>query len=630
MTHRVLAVQKARAFDNRGNALGMTVDHRGPSQMRTLKEALDWHTTQARSLLHAPVALNDFMALAEWRELQQLQAQLGRRCAIEHSLLEFRQFSSQFEFANGEAYLAQLRDHWWATQERTCGNYDRPLDESLCSDLCRHNNWLLTLCPELHLSGCTEHGTLHRCQHRMRRCTAQYTTSNTTVVCLFSGEEIDKVTSSLSGASGGHEYNEGEAGASSRYRESMLEQQKMPSFTYFGSRAHSLPGSSVDTPSDRVAAVRQLFAAALSGGGGGGAGGGSSAKSYARMNLSFRFGMKVPEIQRAAEHRLLCVAKKVIDDVLYNKERRVLFNRVARQEAERQAAADVLAYYAQCKIGIAGQSVLPRRNEAAVIFATQYRRITLLPIVDEDRSMVARFEKLCARLWALCHRTQFARDVATSSGDGKQSRHSVRQTTCTYEQFCLGVLYSMRDGLTLRRDRSSAYGAAFGVGGGAVGSNSRGLLLCIDREYPFVPSEWRLHFELPPVDSVDAFSDRSAQEMVRHTELLSSTVSFGESTKVAGGSASSIFKADGTRKLRKKRQMRRVTTTGSGAKRVAFGRNLSVPERDILPPHLHSNLLQDTGYYEKSGVARGLNFLKRCLYSIPDKDIENESRALWF
>jgi len=68
----------------------------------------------------------------------------------------------------------------------------------------------------------------------------------------------------------------------------MLEQQKMPSFTYFGSRAHSLPavqltntGRTVWLPCVNCLLQRSAERRRRRGGG-------SSAKSYARMNLSFR------------------------------------------------------------------------------------------------------------------------------------------------------------------------------------------------------------------------------------------------------------------------------------------------------------------------------------------------------
>jgi len=73
----VLAVQKARAFRQRGHAWAMTAINRGPSQMRTLKRR--WIGTPHSTIAtQRACCTNDFMALAEWRELQQLQAQLGR------------------------------------------------------------------------------------------------------------------------------------------------------------------------------------------------------------------------------------------------------------------------------------------------------------------------------------------------------------------------------------------------------------------------------------------------------------------------------------------------------------------------------------------------------------------------
>jgi hypothetical protein len=283
----------AKAFDNRGPSLGLTVDHRGPALFRSLEEAHRWCTQQQAALARAPIALDDGRALAVWRDLAAANEMLARRCAIEHAVLEFRNYSSQFEFANGDVYLAQLRERWWSLQERVCGNYDRPVDESQCDDTCLRNNCLLTLCPELALHGCTEHGTLHLCRNRVRRCPAQCNTSHATVVCLFSGEEVDRITSSLSGASGGHEYREGAPNANINYRESMLEHSKMPTFTYIGGGARGGATPAQPMPSARVMALRQLFdanAAAT------GAGGGAAANKG--LQRSFRFGRKVTELQR--------------------------------------------------------------------------------------------------------------------------------------------------------------------------------------------------------------------------------------------------------------------------------------------------------------------------------------------
>jgi len=151
--------------------------------------------------------------------------------------------------------------------------------------------------------------------------------------------------------------------------------------------------------------------------------------------------------------------------------------------------------------------------------------------------------------------------------------------------------------------------------------------LYIQREFRFLPCDSRLIIDLPSEDRIDMFGERGRREMIKNNEPASSTVEYGESSKQKQNS-SFLFKTNGTRKVRKARKKRRVTTVGSGSKRIPQLRHASVTERDVLPPHLHSSLLAVSGYYEKHDITRGRNFLRECLNSLSKQELESASRSL--
>ena len=515
---------------------------------------------------------------------------LARRCAIERRLNEFRNFASQYEYTV-QSYTDQLLGVWRRLAEEIGGNYDWPAldDERHCDEQCMVNNWLLTLDADLQLYGCTEHATVHRCRNRERMCALRVTTSHTTVVCMFSGEEIDRLLSEAADFTSGFRNNDSRAGH--QYRAAQREFDDMPSFTHLGRASVRRADGTLDV--DAALARSAAASAALA--------------ALAAPQRSYRFGRKISELQRRRETQLRAIAQKVLSDVLFDKQRRLAYNAVARRETEQAAADAVHAYYSACHAA----KTMPRRIDAALAFATAYRRVTLLPLVEHDRVRSAQFETRCTRLWALCHRSPYAVRIASRENRNAQSRHSVRQTTATYEQFCLGVLYKMRDGLVR------------GCGGESY--------LLVNRAYEFVPRDWRLHLQLPPLDNVDSFGDTAAAIMATRSEGAASTVAYGDAGIVdaqPSAAEATLFKSNGARLLRKKSVSRRVTTSGTGTRRVAFGRSLSVPESEILPPHLFSALLNANGVYDKRGVGRGIRFLDECIQSLPVGTVELEARAL--
>jgi len=289
----------------------------------------------------------------------------------------------------------------------------------------------------------------------------------------------------------------------------------------------------------------------------------------------------------------------------------VLFrsNTLIIDEAHSIARMRLIAYYSQCKT----RGEMPNEIQSECVFATPFRCIALLTLVDEDRVRKSRFSTLCSRLWAICHRSPYARSITPRTTENvpsfrgsAQSRHSVRQTTCLYEQFCLGVLYTMRYGIIIKTCDPH---------------------LLIQREFRFVPCDPRLNIDLPTEDRIDMFGDEGRREMIKNSEPVSSTVQFGESSKQRA-SQSSIFKQNGTRKVRKARTKRRVTTVGSGSRRIPQLRHAAISERDVLPPHLHSSLLVVSGSYEKHDVTRGRNFMRECLNSLNEQELESASRSL--
>jgi hypothetical protein len=543
------------------------------------------------------VDLRNAVELTNFRTNYSTARQLRQRLQIGECLREFTDNASRLEWSSKEHFRDTLLAYWWQLQEELVGNYDRPLSENLC-ETCFADSMLVTINEELRLFGCTRHGVVHAC---VGRCAALATTKEWTAVCIFSGKEVDRFFSSARDA----KFDAKDHQAGFKYAMAIHELDMFPDYEFRGG------AGSDDTPSSPTPLLKKIDAR-------------TPLKAFQHkrkrkrddeqraedaQRRTWRFGKVINEITKTAERRLRSVADKVIQDVLFDKETRILYNTMAIDEAHNIARQRLITYYSQCK----ARSELPNRIQSECIFATPFRCIALLTLVDDDRVRKSRFASLCSRLWAICHRSPYARSIterlaqaATSSVRTTQSRHSVRQTTCLYEQFCLGVLYTMRYGITVKTCDPFLY---------------------IQREFRFVPCDPRLSVDLPAEDRIDMFGDNGRRELAHNAEPTSSTVQFGEKSKQKRA-RSDIFKTNGTLKVRKARTKRRVTTVGSGSRRIPQLRNAAISERDVMPPHLHSSLLVVSNTYEKHDITRGRNFLRECLNSLTEEELESTARSL--
>lgn len=537
--------------------------------------------------LDQPVNLENAQSLANWRRNFETRRTLNQRVEFEERLLEFIDNASRLEWASRLHFRDSLLSFWWLLNEEIAGNYERPIDDRLCDDWCVDASTIITISEELRLYGCTRHGTVHACGGR---CNSITKTKQWTAVCIFSGVEVDKYLSTMREG----RYNADDHTSNFKYAMSLNEFDALPDYEYRGASADDplLRRISARSPLGLFEHKQQTKLA--------------EKRREEEYRRTWRFGRVVTEITKNAERNLRTIADKVILDVLFNKETRVLYNTMAIDEAHSIARVRLINYYSQCKT----RGELPNEIQSECIFATPFRCIALLPIVDDDRIRQSKFATLCSRLWAICHRSRYARSITPrnhpTSGGSAQSRHSVRQTTCLYEQFCLGVLYTMRYGVTIKTCDPTLY---------------------IQREFRFVPCDPRLNVDLPTEDKIDVFGESGRRELIHNSEPTSSTVQYGEKSQQRSNQ-SSLFKQNGTRKVRKARTKRRVTTVGSGSRRIPQLRNVSISERDVLPPHLHSSLLVVSGCYEKHDVTRGRNFLRECLNSLNEVELESAARSL--
>jgi hypothetical protein len=550
--------------------------------------------SRVEAQLKLPINLDNTHSTNTWRDNYTLQRRLQKRLEFERRLFEFTEHASRLEWQSSIHYRDTLIKFWWRLNEEIAANYERPIDESLCDDSCMTDSVIITISDELRLYGCIRHGTVHACGGR---CKSLVKTKQWTAVCIFSGAEVDKYLSTMRDA----KYDKDDHTSSFKYAMSLNEFDSLPDYEYRGAvdeNAGKSPVLQKIEARSPLALFKHKFSAKQ-----------QEEKQSEEYRKTWRFGKVVSEITREAERKLRTIADKVIQDVLFDKETRIIYNSLIIDEAHAIARMRLIAYYSQCKT----RSELPNEIQSECIFATPFRCIALLTLVDDDRVRKARFSTLCSRLWAICHRSPYARSITPRTTDNvpnfrgsAQSRHSVRQTTCLYEQFCLGVLYTMRYGVIIKTCDPH---------------------LLIQREFRFVPCDPRLNIDLPSEDRIDMFGEAGRQEMIKNSEPVSSTVQFGDSSKQRSA-RSSIFKQNGTRKVRKARTKRRVTTVGSGSRRIPQLRNASISERDVLPPHLHSSLLVVSGAYEKHDVTRGRNFMRECLNSLSEQELESASRSL--
>lgn len=530
--------------------------------------------------LSLPLSLKNTAQLHRRRRIHTLYEDLVSRREAQRHMENFLSWAGHVDSCDMIPFCKELGLQWYRSQEMFFGNFNRPRDESICDDECVTGEHLSLLCKGLNLYACYRHGTLHECHGKY--CSSIMKTSTWEEVCMFSGAVVGKIMSSI--PSEGSSYEAGSPSSGFHYAMSLKEYSMFRDHRYSGVVDEGSAIMKLKRGSEleiyETSREKRL----------------QSDVEIKRTNRTFSYSRKIAELQRTQNHMLRSIAENVLRDLLYDNEARTLFNETEAREAHARACADLLAYHSRCKT----KKTVPNIIDASSIFITPILGVNLLPIVEYDRVRQSSFATLCVRLWELCHTTPHARNIAAAETDS--SRNTVRQTTCTFVQFCIAVLYGMREGVYMK--------------------DESGL-----EKYPFVIQDARLIFDLPAEDHVNTFGERSRREMRMNIERESARVHFH---KDGQDSKSSIFKRDGERKTRNKRSKRRKTLINSGNKKAIPGKSAGISEHDVLPPHFHSSIMGDSGMYEKCDVTRGRNFLWCCLNTIDPSQREEASRSLRF
>jgi len=549
-----------------------------------------------------------------FREREERARLIDERVRVELGLRHF--VSSGETWPSRELFVDALLSHWYMLLEQECALYERPSDESQCNDACLGTYYtIVTLCADVNLYGCTRHGSVHYCDRRS--CRARIKTTTWHYACMFSGAEVGRGFAAVASLSA--EYRSGSRRAGFKSVAVRRQAATVGSFEYAGASRDI--AAQIERGEEITLGVAPTEAAtAPSGGGGGGGGGGPALRRPTNAERrSFRFGRRVGQLQRDAERALNATAGRVVDDVLFCVETRQLLNVQIMDETERAAHRAVLDYHVRTRMAHG----VPNRITSACAYATPFRRMVQLPLLGADLARRSRLVRLCFRLWKLCHRTPYA--AASRRPDAQEARprrkRSARQSSCTFVQFCLAVMFVQRTGFSLMRQGETCFVLAA-------------------RRHIFVPLEPRMMFDLPAEDNIDAFGARSTERLRDNIGTGSTSVGLGRKLSPTDDQhkrksiSDDLIKADGSLTQRKRRHKRRQAASSSGAKQItmrgsAMGEKIATTESEVLPAHLHSSLLGEAGAYEKSDIARGRNFLRSCLNSLPADAIESESRALF-
>jgi hypothetical protein len=498
---------------------------------------------------------------------------------------------------------------WYAALEAFCALYERPSDESNCTDACLYaHRSIIRLCAGVPFYGCTLHGTVHYCTGH--RCKVSITTAQFTCVCMFSGAEIGKELAQVETLA--NSFDSGISGQSAFNMFAAMNQKRDTIGRFDNSNINKV--DMTDKWAEQIANGQELsmgeslFTKA-----------GDLRKLNEAERRSYQFSIRVQTLERQAHARLVSVAGQIIDDMIFTDDSRELLNIQNYRQATERAREAVFDYVTKCK----RDNTLPNKVSASQEYAGPFQKTLILPIVAKDTVRRAKYVSLCVRLWQLCHRTPFM-DVLRGVKNSAE-KHAVRQTTCTFAQFCLAVLYMHIDGLWV------------------AGSN-RSCFTFMAHIFEFIPRERILFVQLPPEDMVNVFGEKSTRRLRDHLmgANISETVGAGtgplntdlpEQQKKQSVDAD-LFNGDGQLRLRLRRHHRRKATMQSGNVQVTLRRSnvnerISAPESEVLPSHYHTALVGKTGSYEKSDIAAGRNFVRACINSILPHNIEKESKWLF-
>lgn len=530
---------------------------------------------------------------------------LRKRVSVETAIGTFVNELRSQQWPSAEQFMSTLLDFWFRLLEHVYALYDRPVDALRCNDQCVYRERsIVAICSAPDLYGCTVHGTIHHCSGR--DCRSTITTSTWTKVCMFSGAEVGREFSNVASVASEYRSNSGKAG----FRSFAAREQEDTVIDEFDNSG-AVSASNMQRWREQIARgeLLQLGDPMITAEGG----------IRGPTNLekqSFRFGRRVSEIHEEAERKLVSIAENVITDVLFVQETRMLLNIQRTEETNRTAMRKLVEYHSQCRMA----KIVPNRIDSAATYQTPFKTMVLLPILANDLERRVRMVRLCVKLWGLCHRTPYVRSMHQL----RLSKHAARQSTCTFVQFCLAVLYAHRSGYSLIRQDESCF-------------------IMAARRHVFVPHEMRMMVDLPHENQIDVFGAKSTERMRNHVAAtnVAETVSVGsnpaevhiDEREKRKSIDADLFKSNGTLKARKRRHRRRQTTSTSGTKQITMrgstlGGRVSAAERDVLPSHLHSSLVGEPGVYEKADVTCGRNFLRACINSISPENIEAEARSL--
>jgi hypothetical protein len=522
-----------------------------------------------------------------------------RSIEVERGIVAFLEACSRQEFASTAQFVALLYRNWYALLENVCGVYERPCDELRCDEQCLlEYKCILPLCPSLKIFGCTRHATTHHCGHG--RCNVTLTTQQWTKVCLFSGVEVGQELAAVTSLA--TEMRPENSGG-------------MSAFNVFA--AHKLAASVVGELQSQNAASeaeQRMWLERIDRG--------------ERLNIvnpvmdskrvvrkttqaewrSFRFGTQVAAAAQDAERRLVATATSVVNDILFNGETRSLLNIQLLAEARRKARTALHDYHSQCRI----KGVLPCIITAATHFHAEMRRFEPLPDVPADSNRRARLVNHCVRLWEICHKSPFMRRVLQST----PLKNEKQQSSCSFVQFCVTVLFMYTTGLYIQRSAVSGF-------------------ICSTECHIFVPQQMCMRVQLPPEDRLDAFGPQSTQKMFQHISAsdVPDTVGVG-SASFRSRKQDTLYNNKNELIVRKRSDVRRLTAASSGHKQITVqasvnGDRIAATEREVLPSHLHSSLVGEPGRYSKTYLQIGRNFLRACLNSFDEEELARESKWLF-
>lgn len=534
---------------------------------------------------------------------------LVARARIERHMQEIDRVVAKTAWPSLDAVERHVLSAWYAALECFCALYERPRSERACSDACLYQHHsILRLCKGLPFYGCTMHGTVHRCH--MKTCRLSITTAEYTRVCMFSGVEIGHELAQVQSL----EFDaDGGSTSTSRFNMFAAMQDRRDVVDRFENGAENTADLTYAWAEQIERGEELRMAEPLL----------TPTGAVRSMNQTerrtYQYQMRVQALTTQAHARLVSVAGRVIDDMLFTDESRELLNMQIFRQAKERARLAVTEYVSACR----RNNILPNRISASQEFAGPFSTALVLPLVPKDMVRRAKFVTICVRLWQVCHRTPFMamlRSVKTSA-----EKHSVRQTTCTFAQFCLAALYMHIDGM-------------------CVAGTNQSCFTFMARVHEFIPRERILFIQLPPEDMVNVFGAKSTRRM--HDHLMGTHIA--ESVDAGTGPLSSgaseqekrqsidadLFNESGKLRVRQRQHKQRKASMSSGTASVTLRRSLgnariSARESEVLPTHYHAALVGETGAYEKRDIAAGRNFIRACLNSIPAHKIEQECNWLF-